>query len=816
LSLRGGRPSPWKASIALPRPAAPDVAAAAVLGAIVAYLFADALRGRVFFERDIHLIWHPQVIAFVRSIAGGSWPVWDPYSAFGEPIWSYPTQVLYPFTWLHLVLPPGAVYTASVVAHLVFAGVGLYALGRRLGVSRAGALAGAAAWIATGPVLSVVSTLNLLIGASWLPWIFLAADVALSTGRPLAAFLWGATLAAPLLAGSEVVLMGGVGTAAYALARVDWRHRRDPRNRKVARASALALLFALGLSAGQWLPTLELTRRTARQDLSREIRTQWSLHPADLVQILLPVFPRDLPLRTGGRVEMDEMQMPFLGSVYLGIPLLALSAAALATPRRSRARFFVLLGLGAALFALGRYSFLYDTAVSLIPPLRAIRFPVKAMLLSAFCACVTAGMGFDEWREPRLDRRRWMAAVGLPAIGFSLLALALVLVVALRPGTWSAFLLPPAAGSSLAEMLAPTLRRLLAALGAAIVVAALALWRASGSRRSLAAPGALAVLAVAGLVAAHRGLNWTGPPELYRYRPPTVDAMQSAAWPRVYFRERRQLSPDASWTEKRPPEGISVPVAVAFTLRLYLTPPVGAVWRISNSYGADVKRIQPPPLRQMSALLGAAEGTPLHLKLLRLGAVTHVVALDTPGLYGLRPLSALTSLFGDPVYVFEVPDPLPRAYAVGRARIADGQAALEQLVDATFDPAREVILAGPAGGAPGAASSFSGSARLVELRPDRVRIEADLDQPGYVVLVDAYDPNWTATIDGQAGEVRRANLAFRAVAVPAGRHLIDYRYRPRSVVMGLAITVAAALAGAGLALARLGEPREPLTAGAAG
>ena len=163
-----------------------------------------------------------------------------------------------------------------------------------------------------------------------------------------------------------------------------------------------------------------------------------------------------------------------------------------------------------------------------------------------------------------------------------------------------------------------------------------------------------------------------------------------------------------------------------------------------------------------------------------------------------------------------MPDTLPRAYAVGRARIADGPAAFEQLVDATFDPAREVILPAPAGGAPEGSSPFSGTARLVELRPDRVRIEADLDQPGYVVLVDAYDPNWTATIDGRPGEVRRANLAFRAVEVPAGRHRIDYRYRPRSVVIGLGITLAAALAGAGLALARLRKPPAPVRAGAAG
>lgn len=42
---------------------------------------------------------------------------------------------------------------------------------------------------------------------------------------------------------------------------------------------------------------------------------------------------------------------------------------------------------------------------------------------------------------------------------------------------------------------------------------------------------------------------------------------------------------------------------------------------------------------------------------------------------------------------------------------------------------------------PGAA----GRVRVAELRPDRVRLEVDLDTDGYVVLVDAFDPAWRGT-----------------------------------------------------------------------
>ena len=64
-----------------------------------------------------------------------------------------------------------------------------------------------------------------------------------------------------------------------------------------------------------------------------------------------------------------------------------------------------------------------------------------------------------------------------------------------------------------------------------------------------------------------------------------------------------------------------------------------------------------------------------------------------------------------------------------------------------------------------------------------MRLEAELSQAGYVVLVDGYDPGWRATIDGRGVPVLRANVAFRAVAVPPGRHVIEYRYRPTSVAL---------------------------------
>jgi uncharacterized membrane protein YfhO len=119
------------------------------------------------------------------------------------------------------------------------------------------------------------------------------------------------------------------------------------------------------------------------------------------------------------------------------------------------------------------------------------------------------------------------------------------------------------------------------------------------------------------------------------------------------------------------------------------------------------------------------------------------------------------------------------------------------LLDPGFDPAREIVL--PSGPAAPADGAFSATARLVAREADRVALEAELGGDGYVVLVDAWDPDWQARVDGRPAELLRANVAFRAVAVPAGRHGIEMRYRPATLPWGLGITGVAVLAGAVLA-----------------
>jgi uncharacterized membrane protein YfhO len=51
------------------------------------------------------------------------------------------------------------------------------------------------------------------------------------------------------------------------------------------------------------------------------------------------------------------------------------------------------------------------------------------------------------------------------------------------------------------------------------------------------------------------------------------------------------------------------------------------------------------------------------------------------------------------------------------------------------------------------------------------------------VLNDVWHPYWIAEVDGQEAPILRANVMFRAVAIPEGRHQVTFRFEPLRGVM---------------------------------
>jgi hypothetical protein len=477
---------------------------------------------------------------------------------------------------------------------------------------------------------------------------------------------------------------------------------------------------------------------------------------------------------------------------------LALGLAALLEPRRRRIA-FVLAGVVvlAALVALGPHSPVHGFLVRFVPGATHVRYPSKVMVALGFASALLAGLGLEAVRSRKASRR----VAGALAVGGGLILAAGAALhgPALRWAmAWGLLLDRPGADEDALVAAA----RLLA--GAALAaLAGTALLRA---RRQAGGPGVTPVVAaclVADLLLAHHDLNATAPPMLLVARPPVLSALDLRDRARSYFYDyriagdlsERHLGRAEPYAVAQPPAGVDPRPLSALAQRLYPVPPVAGTWDAEGSYELDLRGMQPLAQRGLTLALLQAEGTAYHRRLLRMGAVRNVVSLHERGLEDLVRGPTFHGLFPEPIRTWGVPGALPRAYVVGRARAIEGPAAIQALVEPGFDPASEVILSGK--GAQAAADGpggGTGTVHIAELFADRVGLEATAGAPVIVVLVDAWDPGWRAWIDGRATEVLRANGAFRAVAVPAGRHVVEMRYRPWPVLAGLSLSAAGLVA----------------------
>jgi hypothetical protein len=751
----------------LPRLVKRDGPLAGLVLLLCVVLFPRALvRGELFFERDLHVDWYPRIASISRSLASGAWPLWDPFIGFGQPLLADPgAQVAYPATWLALVLPVSAGYTAFVVLHLLLTAVGAARLARAVGAGRVGAGAAALLWVLSGPLQSSVNLWHHFAGVAWMPWVLLAVDRAARGPSLGAAARLAAALGIQVLAGSaDACAMTLVLGAAWAFVRLAARPAHRRRAAPALGTLAGALVVAVGLTAVVWWPAADVLSRSPRRDLPEDVRTAWSVPPAGLLRLVAPLDPARVPVQPGTWERLyGGSRPPLLPSLYLGPVLLVASLAGLGWKRARRRAGLLLAGATAALgFAMGPYGPVYPALVELVPLLRIFRYPSKAALAAALLLSLAAGLGVAAVRRGALRA----VLAGLLLAGAALAALA--------APRWGASVPGPSV-----------------ALAAAAAIA-LALAARGRVGRGLAAVS-LGVLGVADLAAVHAGMNPTAPASLLLVPPPLVAHVDRSEGRRLYVYDYHSLpesSPkwlgrDRPYARLAPPPGWDRRTLAMVALRLYLLPPAAGFYGLEGSYDLDLRGLFPRDLNDLTFFLRRVEGQPAHAKLLRMGAVGTVASLHDGG-FG-EPVATLASLFPEPIRVWRVPEAPPRSWVVGCARQADRGAAFAALLDPAFDPAGEVVLPEPAPG--GSGCGPAGRSLYLRPQPDRVRLEVEAERDGYVVVADAFDPGWRASVDGAAAPVLRANVAFRAVPVPAGRHVVEMIYRPRAVSRGATLTV---------------------------
>lgn len=165
---------------------------------------------------------------------------------------------------------------------------------------------------------------------------------------------------------------------------------------------------------------------------------------------------------------------------------------------------------------------------------------------------------------------------------------------------------------------------------------------------------------------------------------------------------------------------------------------------------------------------------------------------------GEFPIERLREVRRGTLTIHRDPAVLPRASLFSSHEVAPSdEAAARRVADPRFDPRRAVVLDSAVDVAAG---ETRGSAEITRYENNHVTVRTSTEKPEILVLSDSDYPGWRAEVDGDEAEIRRANGLFRAVVVPAGEHTVEFAFRPRSLVIGLLISLLSAALVALLAI----------------
>jgi hypothetical protein len=79
-------------------------------------------------------------------------------------------------------------------------------------------------------------------------------------------------------------------------------------------------------------------------------------------------------------------------------------------------------------------------------------------------------------------------------------------------------------------------------------------------------------------------------------------------------------------------------------------------------------------------------------------------------------------------------------------------------------------------------------ATIINYQSNKISITTNSSSKGLLFLSDVYYPGWHAYVDGKQTSVYRADYAFRAVPIDAGKHTVEFTYQPVSFTIGAVIS----------------------------
>ncbi len=712
-----------------------------------------------------------QFYAFFRflaaSIHAGVSPFWNPYHYGGHPSVADPQSLIFaPALALWALLDPTPslrAFDLIVYAHLLAGGLAVGAIGWRARWPAAACVLAAVLFMFGGAAAGRLQHTGLILSYAFFPPALLLLELALERRSILIALGFALVASTLALGRNQVAMLLCLVLLAVAIAEI--AGAAQPLRYLRERLAVLAVMAVAGLAliAVPMLLTMQFAALSNRPAELIDEALKGSLYPANLAQLAVAdIFGTHKTYwgpSAGTLPEVaytdDSFNYMFVGSVPL-VLVLWFGVVGGRLFRRGR-RLLAGAAVLALLYALGRYTPLFPLAFEWLPGVREFRRPVDADFVFLAMLALLAGHLLADYVREGLPPRRILASAVVAAAAIAIVAWGVSFSG--RTGhlgnalTEAVETIPVAAGVILVLVLARSLRMraVAAVLVTAVAVGELMWWnvnfRLNGEPRSnyavLDAPAPADAQVVDFIT------------RLMRER------QQAGERPRIEI-----VGMGGPWQNLAVTRGLEAingynPLRIGFYDRLVA--PGESNWVVEL-------RDFPRSFDGYDCALARALGLEFIVLGKPIEQMPHLARV---------PVAELL-MAGPRAWIYRLRDASPRLKFTARVEIADADAtgaAGELLVP----PSRDRVLIDddtpPVKSYAGLVAGGA-TAQIVSWRPDRVEIEAVSDAGGMLALHDPYYPGWVAEIDGRPAPILRADVLFRGVEMPAGRHRVVFRFAP--------------------------------------
>lgn len=140
------------------------------------------------------------------------------------------------------------------------------------------------------------------------------------------------------------------------------------------------------------------------------------------------------------------------------------------------------------------------------------------------------------------------------------------------------------------------------------------------------------------------------------------------------------------------------------------------------------------------------------------------------------------------------------AWIVHDVRSVAPDTALELIANGSVNLHRTALIEGTAPQIPPESNTKNDRATVTDYEPDRIQIDTHSSVRSFLLISEIYADGWSATVNGKSVSILPADHSVRGVIIPPGDAVVVLHYAPRSLRIGLAISILAALLLAGVVL----------------